>query len=111
MKAKNGELEILAIGLDSFSIEAIKKSLKENRVKFRISFLQDISDIQTYNKKTAEAVFFFSNRQTDKTIDDVRRISAEVPGAAITLLSPRPDHHGIVAAFRAGLFDFLTLPI
>src|SRR5690606_37137414 len=34
-----------------------------------------------------------------------------LPRSAVTLLSPRQDHHEIVAAFRAGLFDFLTLPL
>jgi diguanylate cyclase (GGDEF)-like protein len=111
MSKKNKVLEVLAIGLDSFSIEAIKKSLKENRVKYHISFLQDVGQLSSFAKKNAQAVFFYSNRQSSKTIQDVRRISIEIPGAAITLLSPRPDSQGIVGAFRAGLFDFLTLPI
>jgi tRNA G37 N-methylase Trm5 len=38
MKKKDEHLEILAIGLDSFSIEAIKKSLRENKLKYKISF-------------------------------------------------------------------------
>ncbi len=111
MKKNVDELEILAIGLDSFSIEAIKKSLSENKLKYRISFLQDVADLDNYNKKTAQAVFFYSNRQSQKTVDDIRKIHQLIPRAGITLLSPRPDHHGIVGAFRAGLFDFLTLPI
>jgi diguanylate cyclase (GGDEF)-like protein len=111
MQKLSDVLEILAIGLDSFSIEAIKKSLRENRLKYRISFLQDISDIDAFNKKTAQAVFFYSNRQSQKTIDDIRKIHQLVPGAGITLLSPRSEHQGIVGAFRAGLFDFLTLPL
>jgi diguanylate cyclase (GGDEF)-like protein len=104
-------LEILAIGLDSFSIEAIKKALKENGLKYYISFLQDVSELETYNKKAVEAVFFFSNRQSQKTIQDIRKISLTFPRSAITLLSPRADQQGIIGAFRAGLFDFLTLPI
>lgn len=111
MKRQEDLLEILAIGLDSFSIEAIKKALKEIRVKYHISFLQDVGELETHPKKNAEAVFFFSNRQNQKTIYDIRRINQQLPRAAITLLSPRLDHHGIVGAFRAGLFDFLTLPI
>lgn len=111
MNIKDKHLEILAIGLDSFSIEAIKKSLRENKLKYRISFLQDISDLENVKRKTAEAVFFFSNRQSQKTIDDIRKIHQMVPGAGVTLLSPRPEHHSIIGAFRAGLFDFLTLPI
>jgi len=111
MKKNVDELEILAIGLDSFSIEAIKKSLRENKLKYRISFLQDVADLDNFKKKTAQAVFFYSNRQSQKTVDDIRKIHQLIPRAGITLLSPRPDHHGIVGAFRAGLFDFLTLPI
>jgi diguanylate cyclase (GGDEF)-like protein len=104
-------IEVLAIGLDSFSIETIKKSLRENKVKYQISFLQDISQMEEFSKGTVEAVFFYSNRQSQKTIDDIRRINQKLPRAAITLLSPRPDQQGIVGAFRAGLFDFLALPI
>lgn len=111
MKRTDDHLEILAIGLDSFSIEAIKKSLRENKVKYRISFLQDINDLAGYNKRNAQAVFFFSNRQSQKTIDDVRKIHQMIPGAGITLLSPRVELNGVIGAFRAGLFDFLTLPL
>lgn len=108
---KNNALEILAIGLDSFSIEAIKKSLKENNLPYHISFIQDVNELETFGKKNAEAVFFYSNRQNQKTIQDIRKIHLYIPRAAITLLSPRPDHYGIIGAFRAGLFDFLTLPV
>lgn len=111
MKKNVDELEILAIGLDSFSIEAIKKSLRENKLKYRISFLSDVAELDNFNKKTAQAVFFYSNRQSQKTVDDIRKIHQMIPRAGITLLSPRPDNHGIVGAFRAGLFDFLSLPI
>lgn len=109
---KNGKLiEILAIGLDSFTFEALKNSLKENGLNYRISFLQDVGEVEAFKKKNASAIFFFSNRQSQKTVDDIRRIRQLVPRAAITLLSPRPDHLGIIGAFRAGLFDFLTLPL
>ena len=104
-------LEILAIGLDSFSIEAMKKALKENGLKYRISFLNDVSEIDDYHKKSVEAVFFFSNRQSQKTTQDIRKINLAFSRAAIILLSPRADQHEIIGAFRAGLFDFLTLPI
>ncbi len=111
MNKEQTVLEILAIGLDSFSIDEIKSSLKDNRLEFRISFLQDVSDLDGVSRKSFQAIFFFSNRQSQKTIDDIRRIKQHLPRAAVTLISPRPDHHGIVAGFRAGLFDFLTLPI
>ena len=68
-------LEVLAIGLDSFSIEAMKKALKENGLKYRISFLNDVSEIDDYHKKSVEAVFFFSNRQSQKTTQDIRKIN------------------------------------
>jgi diguanylate cyclase (GGDEF)-like protein len=101
MKRKDEFLEILAIGLDSFSIETIKSSLRENRLKYKIS----------YNKRNAQAVFFYSNRQSQKTINDIRKIHQFIPRAGITLLTPKPDIQGVVGAFRSGLFDFLTLPI
>jgi diguanylate cyclase (GGDEF)-like protein len=111
MRKASDVLEILAIALDSFSIETIKKSLRENKVKYRISFLQDIADLASFNKRSAQAVFFYSNRQSQKTIDDIRKIHQLIPGAGITLLSPRSEQNGIIGAFRAGLFDFLTLPL
>lgn len=110
-KKKNEHLEILAIGLDSSSIETVKMALKENGLKYSMNFLQDLGDLEGYNKKSTDAIFYFSNRQSQKTIQDVRRINLEYPRAAIILLSTRADYLGIVGAFRAGLFDFLTLPI
>lgn len=107
----NKTLKVLAVGLDSFTIEAIKKCLRENRVKYHISFLADLHELDGYNRNDVEAVFFYSNKQSQKTIDEIRKITQKLPRAAVTLLSPRPDHHGIIGAFRAGLFDLLTLPI
>lgn len=111
MTKKNGQLEIICIGLDSFSIEAIKKSFRENKVEYHFSYIQEVGDLVSFGKREADAVFFSSNRQSQKTIDDIRRIRHVIPRAAITLLSPRPDIAGIVGSFRAGLFDFLTLPV
>jgi diguanylate cyclase (GGDEF)-like protein len=103
--------EILAIGLDSFSIESIKKTLKESGLESRIIFLSDASEIEKSHKKSVDAVFFYSNRQSQKTVQDIRKIKIEIPQAALILLSSRIDYHGMVGAFRAGLFDFLALPI
>jgi diguanylate cyclase (GGDEF)-like protein len=111
MKRQNEKLDILAIGLDPHSIEMIKNSLKDNQVKYKISFLQEVSELASFNRKTAQAVFIFSNRQNQQTIQDIRKVHLEIPGAAITLISPRSDHHGVIGAFRAGLFDLLTLPL
>jgi diguanylate cyclase (GGDEF)-like protein len=111
MKNTNATLRLLAIGLDSFSMEAIKAALLENGVPHQISFIRDIDELEATGGKSLHAVFFHSNRQNQKTIDELRRIHSYIPQAAMILLSPRPDHHGVVGAFRAGLFDFLTLPI
>ena len=108
---KEAFLEILAIDLDSFSIEAMKKALKENGLKYHISFLQNVNEIDTYSKKSVRAVFFYSNRQSQKTTHEVRKINLVFPKAAIILLSPKADQQVIIGAFRAGLFDFLSLPI
>ena len=108
---KEESLEILAIDLDSFSIEAMKKALKENGLKYHISFLQNVNEIDTYSKKSVRAVFFYSNRQSQKTTQEIRKINLVFPKAAIILLSPKADQQGIIGAFRAGLFDFLSLPI
>lgn len=111
MAKNNGKLEIICIGLDSFSIEAIKKSFRENKVDYHFSYIQEVGDLASFGKREADAVFFQSNRQSQKTIDDIRRIRHFIPRAAITLLSPRPEVNGIVGSFRAGLFDFLSLPV
>ncbi len=111
MKKLTDVLDIVAIGLDSVAIEAIKASLRDNKVKNRISFIQTIDELATFKKKDTHAVFFYSNRQSQKTVDDIRKIHLLMPGAGVTLLSPRAEHTGIIGAFRAGLFDFLTLPI
>jgi diguanylate cyclase (GGDEF)-like protein len=111
MKSAKDSLEILAIGLDSFSIEVIKRALKENGLKYHISFLQDVSELDSVDKKPIEAVFFFSNRQSQKTIQDIRKINLFFPRVAITLLCAKVDLQGVVGAFRAGLFDYLSVPI
>ncbi len=111
MKKKDEQLDILAIGLDSFSIETIKESLQENKLKYQLTFLNEVSELASVRKRPFHAVFFYSNRQSQKTVDDIRRIHQTIPRAGITLLSPRPDHLGIIGAFRAGLFDFLSLPL
>jgi diguanylate cyclase (GGDEF)-like protein len=111
MTKKDEQLEILGIGLDTFSIEAIRACLDENNLSYHISFINDVSELNEYSKKSAQAVFFYCNRQSQKVIQDIKKIHLEMPRAAITLLSPRSDHQQIVGAFRAGLFDFLSLPI
>ena len=111
MKKKDEQLDILAIGLDSFSIETIKESLQENKLKYQMTFLNEVGELASVKKRSFHAVFFYSNRQSQKTVDDIRRIHQTIPRAGITLLSPRPDHLGIIGAFRAGLFDFLSLPL
>jgi len=111
MNKNHEQLDILAIGLDSFSIETIKASLLENKLKYQLVFLRDVSELSQLKKRSFQAIFFYSNRQSQKTVDDIRRIHQSVPGAGITLLSPKSDLQGIVGAFRAGLFDFLSLPL
>jgi diguanylate cyclase (GGDEF)-like protein len=111
MNKEDNFFEILAVGLDSISIETIKRCLKENEINFRISFLKDSNEISSIHKKSVDAVFFFSNRQSQKTIMEIKKIKQDLPKAAITLISARADYLGVVGAFRAGLFDFLALPI
>lgn len=104
-------IEILMIGVDPFSIEGIKSSLKESGLKYQISILREISELVSFEKKSVQAVFFYSNRQSQKTVDEIKKIQQQFPRAGITLLSPRPDLNGVVSAFRGGLFDFLSLPL
>jgi diguanylate cyclase (GGDEF)-like protein len=111
MKKESEQIEILAIGRDSTSVEALKTVLAENNVVSKLSLLKDISQLDAHEKSGAEAVFFFSNRQNEKTWKDVRQIKLQLPKAAITLVSPKPDHQGIIGAFRAGVFDFLAIPL
>lgn len=104
-------LDFLAIGLDPFTIEGIKANLKETKIKYRISFIGDISDLGSVTKKSIHGVFFYSNRQSQKTFEDIRRIHQHLPAAAVTLLVPKFDYYGMISAFRAGVFDFLALPL
>lgn len=104
-------IRILAIGLDSSSIEVIKKALKENGLKYDIGFIQNVNELDSVENRLIEAVFFFSNRQSQKTIQEIRKINLFFPKVAITLLCTKVDNQGIVEAFRAGLFDFSTVPI
>ncbi len=105
------KFEILAIGLDSLTIEAIKKSLKEIGIVGRISFLHDIDDLEGLQKKSVDAVFYFSNKQPQKTGHDLRRLSLKFNRAAIILLSPKLEPQGVVDFLKSGLFDYLCLPV
>jgi diguanylate cyclase (GGDEF)-like protein len=111
MNKSKDVLEIIAIGLDYVSTEGIKKLLRDNKTKYRIIFIKNVDEIPVINKQNPQAVFFYSNRQSQKTIEEIRKIHHFIPGAGVILISPRSDHHGIVNAFRAGIFDFLTLPM
>jgi diguanylate cyclase (GGDEF)-like protein len=111
MTAMDQSLDFLAIGLDPFTIEGIKANLKEIKLKYRISFISDISELNSITRKNINGVFFYSNRQSQKTFEDIRRIHQHLPSAAVTLLAPKPDYYGMISAFRAGVFDFLFLPL
>lgn len=111
MNRNHEKLDILAIGLDSLTVETIKSLLGENKLKYDLKVISDVSELASLKERNFHAVFFYSNRQSQKTVDDIRRIHQLVPGAGITLMSPKSDLSGVVSAFRAGLFDFLTLPL
>jgi len=111
MNKSHDILDIVAIGLDSEAIEAIKRALVENKSEVRLSFLKEVDDLVGLRRKSAIAIFFYSNRHSKKTIDDIRRIHLLLPAVSITLITPRSDPQGVVRAFRAGIFDYLTLPI
>lgn len=111
MSKNHEQLDILAISLDSFSIETIKGSLRENKLKYQLALIHDVNELAQLKGRSFHAVFFYSNRQSQKTVDDIRHIHQLVPGAGITLISPKSDLQGVVSAFRAGLFDFLSLPL
>jgi diguanylate cyclase (GGDEF)-like protein len=111
MKKRKDHLNILAIALDAASTEAIKEGLKQNFLKFQISFLDDSAELEKLNNKDIDAVFIYSNRQSQKSIVDIRKLNLLIPRSVIILVSPRVDHHILIGAFRAGLFDFITLPI
>jgi len=104
-------LNLLLVGLDSSTIELIKSSFSENRIMYRLSYLQDVFEIKKFARDDVEAVFLFSNRQEYKAIEEVKKINQLLPRAAVVLLSPRGQSQLIIGAFRSGLFDFLTLPL
>jgi diguanylate cyclase (GGDEF)-like protein len=104
-------LNIIAIGLDPETIEDLKRSLFENKSEVRYSFLNDVEELTLLRRRNVHAIFFFSNRFSQKTSDDIRRIHLLMPMAGIVLMTPSSDPDGIVKGFRSGLFDYLTTPV
>jgi diguanylate cyclase (GGDEF)-like protein len=111
MDKSHGMLDIIAIGLDSGTIEDLKRSLLENKSEVRLSFLSDVDELTLLKRRNVHAVLFFSNRFSKKTSDEIRKIHILMPMASIVLMTPSSDPEGIVKGFRAGLFDFLATPV
>jgi diguanylate cyclase (GGDEF)-like protein len=104
-------LDVTAIGLDTETIEDLKNSLNENKSEVRFSFLNDVEELTALKRKNVQAIFFFSNRFSKKTTDEIRKIHVLIPGVAIIMMTPVSDPQGIIKAFRSGIFDYLTTPI
>ena len=102
---------MLAVGLDTDSMEMLKQSLKKNEKDYILSFVRDASDVESLEKKNFDAVFFSSNKQGPKVLLDIRKLTSQLPRSSLILITPRADHHLIINSFRAGVFDCLTLPI
>jgi response regulator of citrate/malate metabolism len=104
-------LEILILGIDSFSLESIKVGLKALSITYHLTILQNIEAIEHCIRVTPKVIFFYSNKQGPKTIHDLHRINRKFPGAAVTLVSPKNEVSEVISSFRSGLFDYLTIPL
>jgi|GEM_PF-1053514 len=105
------ELNILAIGVDTRSIEKIKSAFKRSSLRYRIVIIKDVSEIEMLKKKDFSVVFYSSNKQNQKNLDDMRKMNLYLYQASIILLSQRQDQKVVTDGFRSGFFDFLSLPI
>lgn len=104
-------LEILILGIDSFSLEAIKAGLKGLSITYHLTILQNIEEVDLGNRIKPRVIFFYSNKQGTKTIQELHKINRKFPGAAVTLISPKNDISDVISSFRSGLFDYLTIPL
>jgi diguanylate cyclase (GGDEF)-like protein len=111
MNKSQNFLEIIAIGFHPELIEAVKSALLYFENDVRLTFKRRTEELIDLSKRNSYAIFFYSNRLSKKTIEEIRRINNLLPGAAITLVTTRNDIHGIVKAFRSGLFDYLAFPL
>jgi diguanylate cyclase (GGDEF)-like protein len=104
-------LEILILGVDSFSLEAIKAGLKDLSINYHLTILQNCEEVDQGLRPKPQVIFFYSNKQGSKTIQDLHIINRKYPGSAVTLISPKTDISEVISTFRSGLFDYLTTPI
>ena len=105
------KLDILAIGLDSFTLESIKKALKANHVQYHLTIIKSLAEMSEVKRKSPQAIFLFTNLQRDKMIDEIRFVSSRFSRSALTVLSPNSDAQAMAACFRAGVFDYMTVPL
>lgn len=104
-------LEFIVIGLDHLTLEVISSTLHKNKIAFNINSLNNSEELDSYKKKKVDAIFFYSNRLSQKTLDTLRKIHHSLPHSSVVLLSHRAEMSGVLSAFRAGIFDFLSLPL
>lgn len=102
--------KILTIGLSPEMVEEIKKKLKRFKLRFQLSILSSIQDLEG-NTKDFDAIFFYSNLQPQKVLDNIRKINHLFPKSGLVWLSAKLDSRLIINSFRVGAFDILSLPL
>lgn len=103
------QLKVLTIGLSPEMVEGIKKRLKRFNMRFQISIVSSVSEVEG-SKKNYDAIFYYSNLQPHKVLDSIKKINYLFPKSGLVWLTARADHKTIINSFRSGIFDILTLP-
>lgn len=103
-------LKILTIGLSPEMVEGMKKRLKRFKLRFHISIVNSLQDLDG-SSKDFNAVFFYSNLQAAKVLDSIKKINHRFPKSGIIWLTARLDTRSAINSFRYGAFDILTLPL
>ncbi len=106
-------LNLLIIGTDKATLESVRHYLNESQIQHRITYFENTSEMQVFDPSDleVEAVLLCSKRTDDKTIEEIRKINQILPRSTVILLTAKTQLKLVIGAFRAGLFDFLSLPL
>lgn len=105
-----GILNLFIIGVDASTLELIRSSLEENKIIYKLTFFQEVSEIKLFAQDDAEAVFLYSNRSEEITVEEIKKINQLLPKSSVVLMTPKVQLKLVISSFRAGLFDFISLP-
>ncbi len=102
--------KFLVISFDAYLTESLKKLMKKSNLKGNLAFLNEMEDLNFKQFKTPEAIFLYSNAQSNNLVRKLIYLKIFFPQTPVILFYPRRDPHHVIDFFRADAFDVLLAP-